>query len=223
MNKNIIKRLFQVLLTFLLQSIIMFISAWTIKWQWAWILISANIFILLINLYVLPIEVIEERGRKKENVKKWDKILASASIIPILGIYAVAGFDYRFYWSIDLDASIHIISLVCYFFGSMLFTWAMVSNNYFSTMVRLQTDRGHQVATGGPYRFVRHPGYIGFIVTMIAIPLILGSLYGLIMSAIAVIIFVIRTALEDKTLKAELEGYLDYSKRVKYRLFPHIW
>ena len=223
MNKNIIKRIIQVLFILILQGVIMFLSAWTIKWQWAWILIASNIFILLINLFVLPIEVIEERGRKKENVKKWDRILTSVSIIPILGMYAVAGFDYRFYWSIDLDISIHIISLFCYFLGSMLFTWAMVSNKYFSTMVRLQTDRGHQVATGGPYRFVRHPGYVGFIITMTAVPLVLGSLFGLIVSVISVIIFIIRTAMEDKTLKAELDGYSDYSKRVKYRLIPYIW
>jgi protein-S-isoprenylcysteine O-methyltransferase Ste14 len=223
MNKNIIKRIIQVLFTFILTGVIMFLSAWTIKWQWAWALISANIIILIINLFVLPAEVIEERGRKKENVKTWDRILTVISIAPYFGLYVVAGLDYRFYWSAELEACVHSISLLCYFLGSMLVTWAMVSNRFFSTMVRLQTDRGHQVATGGPYRLVRHPGYVGFIVSTIAVPLILGSLYGLIVSAISVIIFIIRTALEDRTLKAELEGYLEYSKRVKYRLLPYIW
>ena len=105
----------------------------------------------------------------------------------------------------------------------MLVTWAMVSNRFFSTMVRLQTDRGHQVATGGPYRFVRHPGYVGFIVSTIAVPLILGSLYGLILSAASVILMIIRTALEDKTLQTELGGYAEYAKQVRYRLIPHVW
>ena len=211
------------LFTFILTGVIMFLSAWTIKWAWAWVLISANIVILLINVFVLPAEVIEERGRKKENVKTWDRILTGISIVPYVGLYVVAGLDYRFQWSAGLDACVHIISLFCYVLGSMFSTWAMVSNRFFSTMVRLQTDRGHQVATGGPYRFVRHPGYVGFIITTVAVPLILGSLYGLIVSALSVIILIIRTAMEDKTLKSELEGYLEYSKRVKYRLIPFIW
>ena len=223
MNKNIIKRIIQVLFTFILTGAIMFLSAWTIRWQWAWVLISANIVILIINLFVLPAEVIEERGRKKQNVKTWDKILTVISIAPYFGLYVVAGLDYRFYWSTELDLCVRVTSLFCYFLGSMLATWAMVSNRFFSTMVRLQTDRGHQVATGGPYRVVRHPGYVGFIITTIAVPLILGSLYGLIVSAISVSIFIIRTALEDATLKAELEGYIEYSKNVRYRLIPFVW
>jgi protein-S-isoprenylcysteine O-methyltransferase Ste14 len=201
----------------------MFVSAWTVTWKWAWVLIFANIVILIINFFVLPPEVIEERGRKKENVKRWDRILTAISIVPFIALYIVAGLDYRFYWSVELDVCVHTISLLCYFLGSMLSTWAMVSNRFFSTMVRLQTDRGHQVATGGPYRFVRHPGYAGFIITTIAVPLILGSLYGMLVSAVSVMLFIIRTELEDITLKAELEGYLDYTKRVKYRLFPYVW
>ena len=200
MSKNIVKRVIQVLFSFILTGVIMFMSAGTIAWKWAWALICANILILAINFFVLPTEVIEERGRKKENVKKWDRILTAVSIVPYFGLYIVAGLDYRFYWSPELDSGVHATSLLCYFLGSMLATWAMVSNRFFSTMVRLQTDRGHQVATGGPYRFVRHPGYVGFIVTGMAVPLILGSLYALPVSALSAVILVIRTALEDETL-----------------------
>ncbi len=98
----------------------------------------------------------------------------------------------------------------------------MVSNKYFSTMVRIQNERDHKVAIEGPYKFVRHPGYVGFIVMVIATPIALGSLYALSMSVIVSIIFVIRTSLEDKTLKKELIGYQEYSKIVKYRLIPFI-
>jgi protein-S-isoprenylcysteine O-methyltransferase Ste14 len=223
MNKNIVKRIIQVVFSFILISVILFLTAWTITWQWAWALICANICILGINFFALPREVIEERGRKKENVKKWDRILSTVSIIPGLAVYVVAGLDYRFYWSVDLAPCIPVISLLFYFLGSMLVTWAMVSNRFFSTMVRLQTDRGHEVATEGPYRYVRHPGYVGFIITIITIPLILGSLYGLILSAISAGIFVLRTALEDKTLQAELDGYSEYARKVRYRLLPYLW
>jgi protein-S-isoprenylcysteine O-methyltransferase Ste14 len=223
MNKNIAKRFMQVLFLFILTGLILFLSAWTVRWQWAWVLMSANVVILLINLFVLPAEVIEERGRKKENVKRWDRILTCVSIIPYFGVYIIAGLDYRYYWSIEYDAGFHILCLLCYFLGSMLTTWAMVSNRFFSTMVRLQTERGHQVATGGPYRFVRHPGYAGFIITNLMAPLVMGSLHALVVSAISVAILIVRTNLEDRTLLAELDGYVQYSQKVRYRLLPSIW
>ena len=90
-------------------------------------------------------------------------------------------------------------------------------------MVRIQKEREHQVATTGPYKIIRHPGYVGFILMSLATPILLGSLYGLIMSVFVVVILIIRTTLEDRTLKNELTGYLEYSKKVKYRLIPFIW
>ena len=223
MNKNVIKRLIQVLFTLIMQGVLLFVSAWTIKWLWAWIFLSMGIIILLINLFVIPVELIEERGKKKDNVKKWDRILTSINIIPMLGINIVSGLDYRFGWSINPGILIQIPGLVLYFFGSMLFTWSMVSNKYFSTMVRLQTERGHEVAAGGPYQYIRHPGYVGFIVMVLATPLSLGTFYSLLMSGITTIILIIRTSLEDKTLRNELNGYLEYSNKVKYKLIPFIW
>lgn len=90
-------------------------------------------------------------------------------------------------------------------------------------MVRIQNDRGHKVATKGPYKYVRHPGYVGFILFTLATPVSLGSIYGLLMSGMTSVIYIIRTYLEDITLKKELDGYFDYSKKVKYRLIPFIW
>jgi protein-S-isoprenylcysteine O-methyltransferase Ste14 len=94
---------------------------------------------------------------------------------------------------------------------------------YSNLLVRIQTERGHKVAISGPYKYIRHPGYIGFIVMVLAIPLSLGTLYALLMSGITTILFIIRTFLEDKTLKNELDGYLEYSNKVKYKLIPFIW
>ena len=223
MNKNIFRRLIQTFFTLLFQGVILFVSAWSLSWTWAWIFITTGAIILIINLIVLPSEVIEERGRKKENVKKWDKILTTINILPMIGIYVLSGLDYRLHWSIDLHISIHIIGIVLFFFGSILFTWSMVSNKFFSTMVRIQEEREHKVATEGPYKYVRHPGYVGFILMFLVTPIVLGSLYGLIMSGIVTIIVIIRTALEDKTLNIELKGYKEYSKNVKYKLIPFMW
>mgnify|MGYP000953349083 CR=1 FL=1 len=223
MKKDIIRRMVQTVLTLALQGVILFTSAWSMGWGWAWVFVGTGAIGLIINYFVLPREVIEERGRKKENVKRWDQVLTTINIFPFLGMYIVSGLDYRFDWSMDLPVSIHILGVIVSFLGSMLFTWSMVSNHYFSTMVRLQEERGHRVATGGPYKYVRHPGYVGFILMALATPIALGSIYALSMSIMVSIIFIIRTALEDKTLQNELDGYKEYSERVRYRLIPFIW
>ena len=90
-------------------------------------------------------------------------------------------------------------------------------------MVRLQTDRNHRVATSGPYKFIRHPGYVGYIIMSFATPLALGSLWSPCFSAIITILFIIRTYLEDKTLRKELKGYVEYSELVRHRLIPFAW
>jgi len=223
MNKNIVRRIIQTVATLLFQGVLLFVSAWSLDWIWAWILIGAGFINLIINAMVLPPEVIEERGRKKENVKKWDKTVTRINFFPLLGIFILSGLDYRFNWSIDLLVPIHILGIVIVISGSLLFTWAMVSNRFFSTMVRIQAERDHKVAAEGPYKIVRHPGYIGFILMVLATPLVLGSLYALSMSVISSILFVIRTALEDKTLHEELKGYKEYAECVTYKLIPFIW
>ena len=138
-------------------------------------------------------------------------------------MYILSGLDYRFNWTIDLYLGIHIMGLAFIFLSSMLFTWSMMSNRFFSTMVRIQDERDHRVVTGGPYKYVRHPGYVGYILMTLATPISLGSLYALSMAFIVSLIIVIRTILEDKTLNTELMGYKEYSKKVRYKLIPFIW
>jgi protein-S-isoprenylcysteine O-methyltransferase Ste14 len=107
--------------------------------------------------------------------------------------------------------------------GSALGNWAMLENRFFSGYVRIQTDRGHMVVSNGPYRSIRHPGYLGGIVTWLAAPLALGSLWALIPAGAVVVAYVIRTALEDRTLQAELDGYKEYARQTRYRLVPGVW
>jgi protein-S-isoprenylcysteine O-methyltransferase Ste14 len=223
MNKNVVRRIANVVVVFLLQGIILFIASGTLYWNWAWFFIFVQIAVLLINYAILPKEVIEERGREKKNVKKWDKILVGLSIIPAIGIYVLSGLDYRLSWSPDFHISMHIISLSILLLASMLFTWSMVSNKFFSTMVRIQKERGHTLVAEGPYKYVRHPGYLGYILMVIATPFALGSIYALLMSFLVMIIFIIRAAMEDRILLYELEGYREYSQKVRYKLIPFIW
>lgn len=223
MNSNIMRRLVQVFSTLLLQGLILFAAAGTLSWTWAWTFLIMNVGILLINLRVLPRELIEERGRLKPDAKRWDKVLSSVSIFPILLMYVCSGLDYRLGWTRGVNSIVNIAGLLLVFLGAMLFTWAMVSNRFFSTLVRLQRDRQHTVATGGPYQYIRHPGYLGYIVMLISTPLALGTLWPLVFSGISALLLILRTALEDDTLKRELEGYAEYAQTVRYRLIPLLW
>lgn len=105
----------------------------------------------------------------------------------------------------------------------MIGTWAMVVNRFFSSHVRIQADRGHTVVSAGPYRVVRHPGYAGGILAWIAAPVFFSSYWVTIPSVAVITLTIIRTALEDRTLKEELPGYSEYTERVRYRLVPGIW
>jgi protein-S-isoprenylcysteine O-methyltransferase Ste14 len=221
--KKVLKRFVQVVLQVVLFAVLIFVSSGQIVWHWAWIYLCTYVLIIIINAFILPADLIEERGRSKENVKKWDRVIMTINIFPALGLLAVAGLDYRFSWSPAIADWIHVSALILMISGHAFFSWSMISNHFFSTAVRLQYDRSHQVATSGPYKYVRHPGYVGFIIINLATPLILGSLWALIPGAITTILFIIRTALEDSTLQNELEGYKEYALKVPYRLIPRIW
>ncbi|MBN1805235.1 MAG: isoprenylcysteine carboxylmethyltransferase family protein [Sedimentisphaerales bacterium] len=171
-------------------------------------------------------ELVNERGlwRKKKGVKGWDKIVVRLYLL--FGFYVpfiTAGLDVgRYHWSY-LGVYFGIAGCVMFITGAVFIHWAMLVNRHFEAMVRIQNDRSHQVITKGPYKIVRHPGYLGAILWGISTPLIIGSAYGLIPAGTAIIVLVIRTYLEDKLLGSELNGYDEYRKRVRYRLLPGIW
>jgi protein-S-isoprenylcysteine O-methyltransferase Ste14 len=115
------------------------------------------------------------------------------------------------------------LGFLLFVFSSFLVVWAMVENPFFEPTVRIQEDRGHRVVSTGPYAVVRHPGYLSGILWTSSIPLIIGSLYAFIPAVLYGVLMVLRTHLEDRTLKDELAGYEEYSEKVRYRLFPGIW
>jgi protein-S-isoprenylcysteine O-methyltransferase Ste14 len=99
----------------------------------------------------------------------------------------------------------------------------LIENRFFSGMVRIQAERGHQVVSSGPYRWMRHPGYAGALVTYLATPVFLDSLWAFLPVVFLAVVLVVRTKLEDKTLRDQLEGYRDYARKVRYRLLPGVW
>ncbi|MDD3653604.1 MAG: isoprenylcysteine carboxylmethyltransferase family protein [Desulfotomaculaceae bacterium] len=167
--------------------------------------------------------LINERAKERENTKSWDKALLSLYLlIGFLGTHIVAGLDSRFEWS-SLDMIYMIPGAVLYIVATLIQIISMLANKYFEATVRIQSDREQQVVKDGPYKIVRHPGYASVLLSFVAIPFMIGSLYALICTAAVFIIMFTRTALEDKMLQKELPGYSQYAKEVKFRLIPGIW
>lgn len=170
-------------------------------------------------------DLLAERARylRHEDAKSWDRILS-----PLVGlggglILVVVGFDALLGWSPPFSPPLKILALIAILAGYALASYALIENRFFSGMVRIQSDRGHQVVSSGPYRWMRHPGYAGALLLYLATPLFLDSWWAFVPAVFLTIVLVIRTNLEDKTLQDELEGYREYADRVRYRLLPAIW
>jgi len=162
-----------------------------------------------------------------ENIKRakaWDKVLAPLMALSFgFPMVIVAGLDHRYGWSPGFPPWLVMVGFILITVGYAFAAWAMVENRFFYTVVCIQVDRGHVVCDSGPYRMVRHPGYAGNIPALLGIALALGSLWTLVPAAVALVITVIRTALEDHTLQKELPGYQEYARRVRYRLIPGLY
>ena len=206
---------------------ILFISAGTLAWINAWIyvgLVSIYWVISTVGLARVNPEVLNERGSVvKKGTKGFDKVWVAIYPVLTFGNLVVMGFDaVRFQWSF-MPLWLAILGIVIMIPASVISIWAMAVNKFFEWTVRIQDDRQQYVCTSGPYKILRHPGYAGLIISILAYPLILGSWWGFVMSGILAIIVVIRTALEDRTLQNEMPGYREYAKQVKYRLIPLVW
>jgi protein-S-isoprenylcysteine O-methyltransferase Ste14 len=204
-------------------------TAGKLNWWEAWAYSGTGLLVMIISRTIIitkfpDLAVERSQAQDKENVKDWDRFLMpfTALIAPMIS-WIVVGLDERFSWSPDLPNTVQIIALVVIQVGSLIGTWAMITNRFFSSHVRIQTDRGHSVVKDGPYRFVRHPGYAGGILSWIASPVFFSSYWVIIPVFLAITASVIRTAKEDQTLQDELPGYREYTQEVKYRLLPGIW
>lgn len=218
------KLIFKSIFFFALIIAITFIGAGRIDYWQGWIYNGLNIIFLLMSYFLLPRELIEERLKPKEGMKKWDKIYYIVSTPVYFAILIISILDGgRFDWEPRIPILVVIIGVVVYTIGQIIILWTKKVNKFFSTVVRIQKDRGQTVCKDGPYRFVRHPGYIGGLLHIIVTPFVLSSFWGLIPAVIAVVLLFIRTYLEDKTLQRELKGYADYTNEVRYRLLPGIW
>ena len=206
-------------------ALLLFVPAGRLDWTLGWLyvgLLLAYVAATWACLLRWNPELIERRLHLGPGTKGWDKVWAVLFTPVMFAVYVLAGLDAR-----DGAASLPIalwpLGLVLFGLGAALLAWSMVVNPFFEKTVRIQSDRGHRVIDAGPYGVVRHPGYVGFVSWILATPLLLASAWSFVPALLAVAGIVLRTHLEDRTLRAELPGYTEYAARVRFRLIPGVW
>ena len=221
--RRLAERLFVIVAFF---GLFLFLPAGTLAWRQAWVFLAVSgvtNLIALLALARLNPEIFAARRRIQPGTKQWDRILLLFLFVAMCAIFLVAGLDAkRFHWSTPPSWTLWL-GYGLYLSGSALFTSAQAVNKFFELGIRIQSDRSHHVIERGPYRIVRHPGYVGACSLFIGTALALGSLWALVPAGCTCLIFVIRTKVEDQTLQTELRGYRDYAQRVRFRWVPGLW
>ena len=207
--------------------LLLFWTAGGLRWLLGW----GYIALLLVGQTIMAFylkrtnpELLRRRGEVGEGTKGWDRVVLGFFALTFLAVVVVAALDNgRFEWA-PAPLWLWPVGAAMYVLGTVLVGWAMTVNTHFEKTVRIQHDRDHRVVEAGPYAYVRHPGYVGAAVAFpLATPLLLGSLWALIPALLCTVCLVIRTALEDRTLRAELAGYEEFTRRTRYRLVPGLW
>jgi len=228
-RRNIVLWCMQSALGLVGYGVLIFLAAGSLRWVWGWVLLALSAAVLVAHVVVLvpinPALLAErEEGFRPEGTKRWDKWLTVVSAsCGTIALWIVAGLEFRFGWTVGMLPAVHIAGLVVSIVGYIIFLRAMAANAFFAEGVRIQTERGHAVVTDGPYSLVRHPGYVGAMLSIVGAPFLLGSWWALIPAALAVAGYIVRTALEDRTLQEELPGYREYAQRTRWRLLPGVW
>ena len=203
----------------------LFGSAGRLDWPRGWFFLALNAITLVASIPVLQREnprILRTRLQSTRGTKKFDQVIYGILMSSLLACLGVAGLDVRFHWS-SLPFEWTYLGVLLYIAGFIPIGLAASTNPFVERTLRIQNERGHVPVTTGPYRVVRHPMYAGILLMTASWPLLLGSIWCYVPWAALAVTLLVRTALEDRTLRLELPGYDEYSKRTRYRLIPEIW
>lgn len=222
----------KVLVQYFLLTLVSPLLPLLISWQWGWWEAWVFAAICILGFFAsrglaarrYP-DLIVERARLLDHAdaKPWDRVLALLAGLGATLIGLAAGLDALLDGSDVFSLPVEILGLVIFLGGYAFGTSALIENRFFSGMVRLQVDRGQVVVSSGPYRWVRHPGYAGALCSYLSVPFFLDSAWAFVPAILICLSLVLRTYLEDRTLQAELPGYREYARQVRFRLVPGVW
>lgn len=218
--------LVKLLIGTLLFFTILFISAGTIYYWQGLVYVAIGLIMFTLNSTVLQIhpQLLQERSKPGEGTKQWDKAILGLSFLVTLAMFIVAGLDSgRYHWSPQFHWSLYLLGIILTASGQLIFLIAQKQNKFFSSTVRIQSDREHTVCENGLYSLVRHPAYMGSVIQSLGFPLLFGSLWSIIPVFLSIVLLITRTCLEDRTLKNELKGYVEYAGRTRYKMIPFAW
>lgn len=216
----------RLLIALLVIGALLFSGAGTLAWARGWLFLGLLGVTLAVNLSLMirkrP-ELLEERWKRRSDTKPFDRVFGVLYLVATVAMLAVAGMDaVRWQWTVMAGPLLYL-GLVLHVVGMAPVLATLLTNPHLETTVRIQKDRDHRVISSGPYRIVRHPMYVGIILLYLGWPMVLGSSAALAVSGMMVVLFVVRTALEDRTLRAELPGYQAFCERTRFRLLPGVW
>jgi len=206
---------------------LLLVPAGTWRWPAAWVFLASMILIGLVSglwLAKTDPELFAERMRltASDEQPPADKLFVPVLGAFFLGWFVLIGIDHRLH-GCDFPRVLQGLGLAMLLISTVFIMWVLHENSFAAPLVKVQSERGHRVISGGPYAWVRHPMYSGAIIFFIGIPLLLGSLWGLIASPLLALLFAIRITIEERVLRDGLEGYIGYTAQVRYRLLPGIW
>jgi protein-S-isoprenylcysteine O-methyltransferase Ste14 len=205
---------------------LVFLPVGRLDWPPGWVFVGFLVVVYGISALILarvnPV-IFRARSRFQRGTERWDLILLSLMLPAMVVEIPLATLDAgRLHWS-SVPSAIVILGYGLLGAGTALGVWAQAVNRFFEPGVRLQRERGQHVISTGPYAIVRHPGYVSALMVFAGLALALASWWALIPAAWASAILILRTSWEDALLRAELDGYADYARRIRFRLVPGVW
>ena len=204
-----------------------FLSAGTLAWPMGWLFLGAMAAIPVLMLSWVgrrnPALLARRSAEDGAGAMRWEKLLVPLVSLAPMAMAVVAGLHWRFGWPGQIGLGWGLAALGPVLAASAFVCWAMAENPFFSRTVRLQPELGHGVVAGGPYRFVRHPGYFGSLIANLGFPVLLGSAWACLPMVVGLAALVVRTRLEDAMLVKSLPGYAAYAAEVRHRLIPGLW